>query len=94
MIIIGIDPHKSVHEACALTGASPEQLRFPASGAGYQWLLKWGEAIPERVWAIEGAQGLGRHLAQFLLARGESVVDVPSFLSAHSRAQSRRAPQE
>jgi transposase len=89
MTIIGIDPHKSVHEACALTGASPDRLRFPASGAGYQRLLKWAEAIPERVWAIEGAHGLGRHLAQFLLARGESVVDVPSFLSARVRELSR-----
>ena len=47
------------------------------------------EAIPERVWAIEGAQGLGLDLAQFLLARGESVVDVPSFLSARVRELSR-----
>lgn len=42
-----------------------------------------------RIWAVEGAHGLGRHLAQFLVANGEAVVDVPSFLSARVRELSR-----
>lgn len=40
---------------------------------------------PERVWAIEGCQGIGRHLASRLLADGEHVVDVPPKLSARIR---------
>jgi transposase len=87
--VIGVDPHKSVHEACALTDSSEQRLRLPASRAGYHRLLDWARAFPERTWAIEGAHGLGRHLAQFLLARGEHVVDVPSFLSARVRELSR-----
>jgi transposase len=87
--IIGVDPHKSVHEACALTDNNTEQLRIAASRSGYQKLLSWSQDFDQRTWAIEGAHGLGRHLAQFLLARGERVVDVPAFLSARVRELSR-----
>ena len=89
MTVIGIDPHKSVHEACALIDSEPVRLRVPASRTGYRKLLGWAQAFPQRTWAIEGAHGLGRHLAQFLLASGEQVVDVPSFLSARVRELSR-----
>ena len=37
---------------------------------------------------MENAGGLGRHLAQRLAASGESVVDVPSKLSARVRVLS------
>ena len=40
---------------------------------------------PDRVWAIEGCNGIGRHVAQRLLAAGEQVVDVPPKLSARAR---------
>lgn len=38
-----------------------------------------------RTWAIESATGLGRLLAQQLVAAGESVVDVPPTLAARIR---------
>ena len=41
---------------------------------------------PERVWAVEGATGVGLHLAQRLVSDGERVVDVPSKLSTRVRA--------
>jgi transposase len=87
--VIGVDPHKSVHEACALTNTTQQRLRISATPAGYRKLLQWARTFPERTWAVEGAHGLGRHLAQFLLAHGEAVVDVPSFLSARVRELSR-----
>jgi transposase len=37
---------------------------------------------PQHRWAVEGAQGVGRPLAQRLLAQGEVVVDVPAKLAA------------
>ena len=40
---------------------------------------------PERTWAVEGCQGIGRHIANRLLAGGEDVVDVPPRLSARTR---------
>ncbi len=85
MTIIGVDPHKSLHEACALDGEAITRLRMTSSRTGYQKLITWAQSFPERTWAIEGAHGLGRHLAQFLVARGERVVDVPAFLSARVR---------
>lgn len=43
------------------------------------------KAWPERLWAIEGANGAGRPLAQRLLEAGEQVVDVPAKLAARVR---------
>jgi transposase len=40
---------------------------------------------PDRVWAVEGANGVGRPLAQRLLEAGEKVVDVPAKLAARVR---------
>ncbi len=40
---------------------------------------------PERLWAVEGANGVGRPLAQRLVAAGEHVVDVPAKLAARVR---------
>ena len=41
--------------------------------------------FPNRVWAIEGCRGIGRHIAHRLLAAGEEIVDVPPKLSAELR---------
>jgi NAD(P)-dependent dehydrogenase (short-subunit alcohol dehydrogenase family) len=40
---------------------------------------------PDRVCAIEGATGLGRLLAQQLIAAGEQVLDVQPKLAARVR---------
>lgn len=45
------------------------------------YVRKW----PDRVWAVEGANGAGRPLAQRLLEDGEHVVDVPAKLAARVR---------
>jgi transposase len=52
-------------------------------------LLRWGRTLPERRWAIENARGLGCHLAQWLVARGETVVDVRTTATARVRELSR-----
>ena len=38
-----------------------------------------------RIWAVEGANGIGRPLTQRLLASGERVLDVPAKLAARAR---------
>ena len=53
--------------------------------AGYRAMLAEAQRFPERTWAIEGCQGIGRHIANRLLADGEQVVDVPPKLSARAR---------
>lgn len=85
VILIGIDPHKSSHTAAALDTQSHglvDRVRIDATAAEYRRLLAWAKRVcdrpGERRWAIENAEGLGRHLAQWLLARGETVVDVPA----------------
>jgi transposase len=40
-------------------------------------------------WAVENVRGLGRHLAQWLVAREEVVEDVPSTATARVRELSR-----
>src|SRR4051794_29450071 len=55
-------------------------------------LQRWAAGWPQRVWAIEGAAGLGRLLAQQLVASGETVVDVPSALAARARVLQRGVP--
>jgi transposase len=40
---------------------------------------------PDRTWAVEGSNGIGRHVAQRLVAEGEEVLDVPAKLSARAR---------
>src|SRR3954451_8740159 len=96
MVTIGIDPHKSSHTAAALDadGGSLSELRLRADGATLSRLLAWAGGWPERVWAIEGAGGLGRLLAQQLVAAGETVLDVPSALAARSRAGTWSWPQD
>jgi transposase len=92
MVIIGVDPHKRLHVASVVEPATNGQvavLQVEASLAGYRRLLKWGGGFGERRWAVENARGLGRHLAQWLLARGEVVVDVASIATARVRELSR-----
>jgi transposase len=87
LITIGIDPHKRTLTAAALDPHSQllGQLRLPATSQAATQLLAWAAAWPERRWAVEGASGLGRGIAQLLVAAGESVVDVPAKLAARTR---------
>src|SRR5512132_3630020 len=86
-VMIGIDPHKSSHTAVAI-GAGEEplgELRVDACLSQAEQLRAWAAAWPERAWAVEGATGLGRLLAQQLVAAGEQVLDVPPKLAARVR---------
>jgi hypothetical protein len=48
-------------------------------------MLAAGRTHPDRVWAVEGCNGIGRHVAHRLVHDGETVVDVPAKLSARVR---------
>jgi transposase len=86
-VIIGVDPHKLsatievVDEHEKLLGSG----RFTTDRAGYAAMRKYGKTWPDSVWAVEGANGVGRPLAQRLLAAGEKVVDVSAKLAARVR---------
>ena len=86
-VMIGIDPHKGSHTAVAIGGAEEPlgELRVRACPSQAGRLLAWAAAWPERTWAVEGAGGLGRLLAQQLVAAGERVLDVPPKLASRVR---------
>jgi transposase len=69
------------------------RIRIDATRADYRRLLGWARRLAEREdqrrWAVENAEGLGRHLAQWLLAQGETVVEVPATGTARVRELSR-----
>jgi transposase len=86
-VMIGIDPHKGSHTAVAV-GAAEEPLgkiRIRACPAQAGQLVAWAAGWPERIWAVEGAPGLGRLLGQQLVAAGERVLDVQPKLAARVR---------
>jgi transposase len=58
---------------------------FPTTTAGCRAMLRYCRQWRRRMWAVEGAGGVGRPLAQRLLAEGERVLDVPAKLSARVR---------
>jgi transposase len=86
-VVIGMDPHK--RSATIEVMAGEETIlgggRFATDAAGYKAMLAYGRRYSQRTWAIEGCQGIGRHIANRLLADGEQVVDVPPKLSARVR---------
>ena len=86
-VIIGVDPHKLSATIEVLDDRERVlgQGRFGTDRGGYRQMLAMARRWPERTWAVEGSQGIGRHVAQRLVADGEAVVDVPAKLSAWAR---------
>lgn len=86
-VVVGMDPHKrSVTIEVMLADESVVGVgRFDTTVEGYQAMLTYVAAWPGRVWAIEGCEGIGRHIAHRLLADGQDIVDVPAKLSARAR---------
>src|SRR6266496_3097293 len=86
-VIIGMDPHKRSATIEVMT--SDETVvgggRYGTDADGFRAMLAEAKRWRERTWAIEGCQGIGRHIANRLLAAGEHVVDVPPKLSARTR---------
>jgi transposase len=86
-VIIGMDPHKR----SATIEVIDQRAHVLATGtydtgnSGYAQMLHAGRAFPARVWAIEGCNGTGKHIAHRLVHDGETVLDVPAKLSAQVR---------
>ena len=86
-VIIGMDPHKRP----ATIEVVDEQARVLAAGrygtdkAGYAEMLAAARKFTGRVWAVEGCNGIGRHLAHRLVHDSEVVFGVPPKLSAQVR---------
>lgn len=92
MLTVGIDPHKNMHQAVALTDGGTRlgrPLQVAADPQALGKLLAWVHALAGKepvLWAIEGGPGLGRAIADALLGAGQAVVWVPAkAMAAHRR---------
>jgi len=86
-VVVGMDPHKRsvTIEVMTADEAVLGGGRFGTDAAGFAAMVEYVGRWPDRVWAIEGCSGIGRHIATRLLAEGQDVVDVPPKLSARAR---------
>jgi transposase len=82
-----MDPHKrsATIEAMDEDEAVLGKGRYGTDPEGFVAMLAAAARWPDRVWAVEGCEGIGKHLVLRLLERGEAVVDVPAKLSARMR---------
>jgi len=86
-VVIGMDPHKR-SVTIEVMDAHEDVLgggRFATDIDGYRSMLDYLRPWPDRVWAIEGCNGIGRHIAHRLIADHQEVIDVPPKLSARAR---------
>jgi transposase len=93
MVTIGVDAHKCVHQALALDAAGTilGTWRGANTADGWQQLFTWAATLPTpRQWGIEGAWQYGRGRAQFLVAQGETVVEVNARWTAERRRSARK----
>ena len=86
-VFIRMDPHKRSATIEIIDDREHVLLRgrFATDRTGYEAMLAAGRKFPDHTWAVEGCNGIGRHLAQRLVADGEPVVDVPAKPSARAR---------
>ncbi len=77
-----MDPHK---RSATIEIINEKASRFGTDRDGYKAMLAVGRKHSDRVWAVEGCNGIGRHVARRLVADGETVLDVPAKLSACAR---------
>ena len=86
-VVIGMDPHKRTVtiEAMAPDETVLDTRRFTTDAAGFAAMLDHCRVWPDRVWAVEGCEGIGKHVVLRLLDAGEQVIDVPAKLSARMR---------
>jgi hypothetical protein len=96
-VVIGMDLHKRSATIEAMAGDETilRTGRFDTGRVGYAAMTRYARQWPNRFRAIEGCQGIGRHIANRLLCDGEQVVDVPPKMSARAHVfRHRTGPQD
>jgi hypothetical protein len=63
-VIIGMDPHKrsATIEVIDERETVLAQGRFGTDSDGYRMMLALGRRFGQRIWAVEGCNGIGRHI--------------------------------
>ena len=82
-----MDPHKPSNTIVVMTRDETmlTRRRFVNSDDGFIEMLDAVTDYPDRVRAVEGANGVGRSVAQRLVGFDEFVVDVPAKLATRER---------
>jgi transposase len=95
LVVFGVDSHAA---SLAICGVDPAGRRvcageFANKAEVHVALLEWArtEAPDDRRFGIEGSGGYAHAFAQFLLAEGEAVVEVPASLTRRERRHQRTA---
>lgn len=83
-VVIGVDPHKRLNAVAVLDdkGKVLARQQFANTADGFRELKTFWRQWRQRTWAIEGCNGVGKYLAQRLVAEGETVLDVSTRRSA------------
>lgn len=83
-VVIGVDPHKRLNAVVVMNGKGTVLARqqFANTAEGFRELKTFWRQWRPRTWAIEGCNGVGKYLAQRLVAEGETVLDVSTRRSA------------
>jgi transposase len=95
--IVGVDPHKRTLTASVLDqrGGVLGTASFRVSGEGHRDLEAWAAQFGAVLrWGIEGASGLGRHTAIFLIDRGHDVRDVCPTRTAEQARKRRQGKSD
>jgi transposase len=83
-VVIGVDPHKRLNAVCVVKakGQVLARQQFANTAGGFRELKAFWRQWRPRTWAIEGCNGVGKHIAQRLVAEGERVLDVSTRRAA------------
>jgi transposase len=87
-VVGGVDTHKDVHAAAALsdTGRLLGTAVFPTTPMGYRQLLTWWQGFGQlHLVGMEGTGSYGASLCRFLIGEGVEVLEV-----VHPKRQVRR----
>jgi len=92
-VIIGVDTHKDIHAAVAITalGARIDMMTIPVGGKGYQALELWARSLGSvKAFGVEGTGSYGAALSRFLCERGHTVIEVnrPNRQLPHQQGKS------
>jgi hypothetical protein len=74
-VIIGMDPHKrsATIEVMTADESVAGGGRYGTGAAGLAAMIAAVRQWPDRIWAVEGSRGTGRHVAAWLAGAGEQA---------------------
>ena len=103
-VIMGLDPHKRSATIEVIDGRERVlgKGRFGTDRDGYQVMLAAGGKHTDRIWAVEGCNGIGRHVAMTLVhpTRGhaeqvaDAMIDVRAATARLPRSRSQPGKYE